>query len=1118
MLPRHVAAAFSLPIRTRGDAYFRKGVVRIARATTTRITALVRGTNGYVVLINATPKILALTCSCPYAEEHGLCKHIWAALLKADAERLLESVIATAGPRALLIATTADTLADDAEDLLDYANVDELIEDMFPERQAPVPRDALPPEPRRDAPRGAASAPPPVWRSVLNTLERQMSNPIEPASMRSTTWHDNRRLVYIADLPQSAQSAGLVVEVASEREVRPGEWDAPVQFRGDPDAWQLAPDPADQQIAQMLLGAQTADMYGRQPHGTRFILRSPALGTTLRLMCDTGRCRVRQVAGERPVQSVAWDDGPAWQLRLRISATTPPGYMATLELVRPDDTMGLTEPVLLHRDGFLFVRNAFARVDYGRAWPFVQHFRERPTITIGPDELQHFLESLYAMHRAPPIALPAGIGIVEMNDPPVPCVSVLPDPTSWRKTHHELALSFRYGKRSVPVGDTAKQIFDGSVPALWQRDHVMEAASRNTLLSLGAKVEMSRGSGGESKLSIPAKKLGALIAALVGEGWEVDTGHAPVRAPGVTRASVRSGIDWFELDAGVRYGEFEVSLQDLLAARKAGRTTIALADGSHGLLPLDWLAKLGPIAAGSTIVDGAMRYGRSQLALLDALLVTVPSADVDATFDRARTELRRFERIEPADPVGTFTGTLREYQREGLGWLHFLRTFGLGGCLADDMGLGKTVQVLALLESRRIRADTPRKPSIVVVPRSLVFNWMREAERFTPQMRVLDHSGVNRSVASIDGSAVDLVVTTYGTLRRDAVALSAVEFDYAILDEAQAIKNSSSVSAKAVRLLKADHRLAMSGTPIENRLEELWSLFEFINPGMLGSASAFAGLVRLADADDGTGNRDVLASALRPVILRRTKEQVASDLPARVEQTLTVTLEGPQRKFYDGLLESYRRSILERLDRDGVQKARMHILEALLRLRQAACHPGLADPRRLDAPSAKLDALMPAIAEVIAQGHKVLVFSQFTTFLSLVRSKLDAAGTTYEYLDGQVRNRQARVDRFQSDAACPVFLISLKAGGHGLNLTAADYVYLLDPWWNPAVEAQAIDRAHRIGQTRHVLATRIVARDTIEEKILELQTSKRALADAILGQDQGVLAQIGRAELEILLG
>jgi SNF2 family DNA or RNA helicase len=297
---------------------------------------------------------------------------------------------------------------------------------------------------------------------------------------------------------------------------------------------------------------------------------------------------------------------------------------------------------------------------------------------------------------------------------------------------------------------------------------------------------------------------------------------------------------------------------------------------------------------------------------------------------------------------------------------------------------------------------------------------------------------------------------------------------------------------------------------------------------MLGSASGFAELVRLADMEDPTevsengnenGNgRDLLARALRPVVLRRTKEQVARDLPARTEQTLGVDLEPAQRTFYDGLLQSYRQSVLERVDSVGVNASRMHILEALLRLRQAACHPGLVDPKLLNAPSAKLDALLPRLEEIASQGHKALVFSQFTSFLAIARDRLDAAGIPYEYLDGRTRDRQERVDRFQNDPSVPLFLISLKAGGHGLNLTAADYVYLLDPWWNPAVEAQAIDRAHRIGQTRNVIATRLVARGTVEEKILELQASKRALADAILGQDQGLLSQIGRDELEMLLG
>jgi SNF2 family DNA or RNA helicase len=587
---------------------------------------------------------------------------------------------------------------------------------------------------------------------------------------------------------------------------------------------------------------------------------------------------------------------------------------------------------------------------------------------------------------------------------------------------------------------------------------------------------------------------------------------------------VRSGIDWFELSAGVRFGDLEVSLHDLIAARRSGETTVELPDGSRGVIPAEWIARLAPLAASGTLTRGTLRFSRSQTALLDAMLAAVPEPNVDAVFDRARSELRSFDRVAPADPPSSFCGALREYQREGLGWLHFLRTFGLGGCLADDMGLGKTVQVLALLESRRVARETgtdedAKRPSIVVVPRSLVFNWIREAERFTPALRIVDYTGTTRSLDAVRDGEAHVILTTYGTLRRDAAGLADLELDYAILDEAQAIKTASSASAKAARLLRARHRLAMTGTPIENRLEELWSLFEFLNPGMLGASTTFASLVKLArsDAAAPAADRGVLAHALRPLILRRTKAQVATELPARVEQTLHVDLEGAQRKFYDDLLESYRRSVLERVDEVGIGKARMHILEALLRLRQAACHPALADPRKTNAPSAKLDALIPTLEEVVAEGHKALVFSQFTSLLDLVRNRLDASGTVYEYLDGKTRDRQARVDRFQTDPACSLFLISLKAGGHGLNLTAAEYVFILDPWWNPAVEAQAVDRAHRIGQTKQVMATRIVARDTIEEKILELQASKRALADAILGQDQGVLAQIGRAELELLL-
>jgi SNF2 family DNA or RNA helicase len=398
----------------------------------------------------------------------------------------------------------------------------------------------------------------------------------------------------------------------------------------------------------------------------------------------------------------------------------------------------------------------------------------------------------------------------------------------------------------------------------------------------------------------------------------------------------------------------------------------------------------------------------------------------------------------------------------------------------------------------------------------LIFNWLEEANRFAPTLKILDHSHAHRTRATHHFQDYDIVLTTYGTLRNDIAYLRDIDFDYVILDEAQAIKNAASESAKAARLLKAHHRLALSGTPVQNHLGDLWSLFEFLNPGMLGASSVLSGASALSKGID-PATRDLLARALRPFILRRTKEQVAKDLPEKLEQTIFCELDAAQRKHYDELKVFYRNNLLERIKKEGLNKAKIEILEALLRLRQAACHPALIDDAHAHAASAKLDTLLPRLAEVIDEGHKALVFSQFTSLLALVRQRLDKEKVPYEYLDGQTTDRQARVHRFQSDPDCKLFLISLKAGGVGLNLTAADYVFLLDPWWNPAAEAQAIDRTHRIGQTKPIFAYRLIAKDTVEEKVLDLQHSKRALADAIITADNSVLSSLNKKDLELLL-
>jgi SNF2 family DNA or RNA helicase len=394
-----------------------------------------------------------------------------------------------------------------------------------------------------------------------------------------------------------------------------------------------------------------------------------------------------------------------------------------------------------------------------------------------------------------------------------------------------------------------------------------------------------------------------------------------------------------------------------------------------------------------------------------------------------------------------------------------------------------------------------------------VFNWMEEARRFTPDLKVHVHAGAERSTDD-DFAGHHLVITTYGTLRRDVEALSRLTFSRLILDEAQAIKNPSSATAKAARCLRAPRRLALSGTPIENHMGELVSLFDFLNPGM------FAGLAKIRQvlsARTPEGHAvELVRRAVRPFVLRRSKTQVATDLPARTEQTLLVELDPDHRARYDELLAHYRASLAAKIARLGRSETNTHVLEALLRLRQAACHPGLLDTGRAGESSAKLDLLIAKLVELGAEGHRALVFSQFTSLLAIVRRRLESEQIEYEYLDGQTNDRMARVERFQGESGPGVFLLSLKAGGVGLNLTAADYVFILDPWWNPAAEAQAIDRTHRIGQSRPVMAYRILAKNTVEERVAELQERKRELVRGIIGD--GDIGGLTREDLDLLLG
>ncbi len=549
-------------------------------------------------------------------------------------------------------------------------------------------------------------------------------------------------------------------------------------------------------------------------------------------------------------------------------------------------------------------------------------------------------------------------------------------------------------------------------------------------------------------------------------------------------------------------GVGRVSPASVLRAWGRGDSVVALEDGGgFARLPQDWLARhgdrladlLGALDAGGRVA----RHGLPDLAALcDDLDQPPPPA-----LDGLRPLLEGFEGLPQAPLPPALESVLRPYQRQGIDWLVFLRRAGLGALLADDMGLGKTLQALCAIEGR----------TLVVAPTSVLHGWQREIERFRPELSHALYHGAGRVL----DPKVDVTITSYALLRQDIDLLSRPTWSCVVLDEAQAIKNPESQIARAAMQLDAKARIALTGTPVENRLEELWSQLHFLNPGLLGGRSDFRERYArpIAEGDQEVGAR--LRARIRPFLLRRLKSQVAPELPPLSEIVLDCELSAEERAVYDSVRAATVREVVERLRAGGNVMA---ALEALLRLRQAACHPSLVPGQTIEAhaSSSKLETLYARLEEAVADGHKALVFSQWTSLLDRVEPGLRERGISWLRLDGSTPNRGEVVGRFQAEDGPPLMLLSLRAGGTGLNLTAADHVFLLDPWWNPAVEAQAADRAHRIGQERPVVLHRLIARDTVEEGILRLHARKRALADAALEEADGS-SRLSREDLVELL-
>ena len=578
---------------------------------------------------------------------------------------------------------------------------------------------------------------------------------------------------------------------------------------------------------------------------------------------------------------------------------------------------------------------------------------------------------------------------------------------------------------------------------------------------------------------------------------------------------IGSGENWFELrySLGTPDGQM-FSAAELQRLLRSGQTQTRLRNGRTGVFDAEAIRDFEEVLRDSDPKQsqpGLYRIDRAHSRYLADTARDVGANVVDLRGALSRLTNDAQNRTMP--DLGEFGGRLRDYQREGVSWLWRLAQSGLGGILADEMGLGKTVQMLAFL-----RAQLSTDPALIVCPTSLIANWRNESQRFTPELKVLILEGPDRRARFREIPAANIVLTSYALLQRDAEEYKAIQFSTVVLDEAQHIKNPDTQNARSAFGLRARDRFVLTGTPMENSVRDLWSLMNFVLPGYLGSRTDFRERYEqpLTRGEAPEVQRR-LARRMRPFLLRRRKTEVARELPEKLEQSVICDLTAHQRAAYDGLLREIQTGVAS--DRGNAGAVRMKMLLGLLRLRQVCCHLQLAgaDLAKGESASAKLELLEELLEEAIDGGHRVLVFSQFVAMLSLIRERLDAKSIGFSYLDGQTKGRQAVVDKFQSDSSIPVFLMSLKAGGVGLNLSAADTVIHFDPWWNYAAEAQATDRAHRIGQTRVVTAYKLIARDTVEEKIVKLQARKRSASEGLIGSEEPLMSGLTTEDLEELL-
>ena len=695
----------------------------------------------------------------------------------------------------------------------------------------------------------------------------------------------------------------------------------------------------------------------------------------------------------------------------------------------------------------------------------------------------------------------------------------------------QLQLYFKYDTHAFAMGNEKKITVhlekeeDNYIFTRIKRDAAWEKQKFNVLTSLGLK----KVSPIFHNLEVPPNRdedqsyaiinwVNEHIEQLKEEGFEIEQHQGTKKFLFATNKidfEIKEDNDWFDINAIVYFGTHPIPFIALKQHILHKKREFTLPDGAIAIIPEKWFTQYGSLFS---LSDGgkALKLKKHHIGLINEL---AEDGIANVTLSRKLERLNDFENIADTQMPVHFKGDLRSYQKAGYNWFSFLREYNFGGCLADDMGLGKTIQTLAMLQKikEEDEQNATKSTSLIIMPTSLIYNWLNEAKKFTPKLKIHAHTGSSRNKDISQFAKYDIIITTYGITRVDIDLLKEYYFNYIILDESQNIKNPSSKSFKAVRVLKSRHKLVLSGTPVENSVSDLWTQLTFLNPGLLGTQAFFnEEYVQAIEKRKDEEKARKLQAIIKPFVLRRTKEQVASELPAKTEQIFYCDMSEDQAAYYEKTKSAYRNDLLSSMDDGTYAKKQVQLLQGLTALRQLANHPVMID-EHYASDSGKFENVIHTLDNVLKGGHKVLIFSQFVKHLNIFKQYFEQEAIPFSYLDGATKNRGEIVAEFQENTELKVFLISIKAGGVGLNLTQADYVFILDPWWNPAVEQQAIDRTHRIGQEKKVFIYKFIAKDTVEEKILALQNRKKRLASSLITTEESFFKSLSKEDIREIL-